>query len=67
MNCALICGVGEQDGAYLTQILLFLAKAMRLGHLPEDGLITPFSSLAILGIRDQLILYGSSSHPRGLT
>ncbi|MBK4722833.1 GDP-mannose 4,6-dehydratase [Azospirillum sp. YIM DDC1] len=49
---ALILGVGGQDGAYLTKLLL--AKGYEIHGTSRDDQVRAFDSLQSLGIRDQI-------------
>lgn len=58
MKTALICGVGGQDGAYLSQHLL--NKGYRVVGTSRDANGGSFSNLITLGIRDQVSLVSMS-------
>ena len=49
---ALICGVAGQDGSYLAELLL--KKGYEVIGTSRDGMITSFSNLTRLGIRDHV-------------
>ncbi|MEQ1663468.1 MAG: GDP-mannose 4,6-dehydratase [Thiobacillus sp.] len=49
---ALICGISGQDGAYLAQFLL--NKGYEVIGTSRDAMVTSFSNLCRLGIRDQV-------------
>lgn len=49
---ALICGVGGQDGAYLSKLLL--EKGYEVIGASRDAMASPFSNLKKLGIRDRV-------------
>jgi GDPmannose 4,6-dehydratase len=49
---ALICGIGGQDGAYLTRMLL--AKGYEVIGTSRDASATSFGNLRKLGLRDQV-------------
>lgn len=49
---ALICGISGQDGAYLAQFLL--NKGYEVIGTSRDAMVTSFSSLCRLGIRDRV-------------
>lgn len=52
MKCALICGVGGQDGAYLAKLLL--EKGYRVVGTSRDEMTSAFGGLVRLGIRDRI-------------
>lgn len=52
MKRALICGVGGQDGAYLTQLLL--AEGYEVWGTSRDAEIATFANLATIGIKTQV-------------
>lgn len=52
MKRALICGIGGQDGAYLAKLLL--EKGYEIIGTSRDAMVTSFSGLASLGIRDRV-------------
>lgn len=52
MSRALICGTGGQDGAYLAKLLL--DKGYEVVGTSRDAMATPFTSLARLGIKEQV-------------
>ncbi len=52
MKRALVCGVGGQDGAYLAKLLL--DKGYEVVGTSRDAMATSFTSLARLGIREQV-------------
>lgn len=54
MKSALICGIGGQDGAYLTQLLL--AEGYRVWGTSRDAQIAGFSNLITLGVKTQVHL-----------
>lgn len=49
---ALICGVSGQDGAYLAQFLL--EKGYSVVGTSRDAMVSSFSSLRLLGIKEQV-------------
>ena len=51
---ALICGIGGQDGAYLTQLLL--EKGYQVWGTSRDAQMSTFSNLRALGVREQVNL-----------
>lgn len=51
---ALICGIGGQDGAYLTQLLL--EKGYQVWGTSRDAQMSAFSNLRALGVREQVNL-----------
>lgn len=51
---ALICGIGGQDGAYLSQLLL--AKGYQVWGTSRDVQMSAFSNLHALGVREQVKL-----------
>jgi GDPmannose 4,6-dehydratase len=51
---ALICGIGGQDGAYLTQLLL--AKGYQVWGTSRDAQMSSFANLRALGVREQVNL-----------
>ena len=57
---ALITGIGGQDGAYLAQLLL--SKGYVVFGTSRDAGASSFSSLARLGIIDQLKLLSMAPH-----
>ena len=54
MKTALICGVGGQDGAYLSRLLL--QKGYRVYGTSRDAQGGGFSNLLRLGVREQVCL-----------
>lgn len=52
MKTALICGISGQDGALLAALLL--DKGYRVFGTSRDAELSSFSSLTLLGIRDQI-------------
>ena len=50
---ALICGVGGQDGAYLSRFLL--AKGYEVVGASRDAMASSFSGLKSLGVRDKVL------------
>ena len=52
MKTALICGIGGQDGAYLTQLLL--SKGYSVYGTSRDAQGSAFRNLVRLGLRDQV-------------
>ena len=50
---ALICGVGGQDGAYLSRLLL--DKGYEVIGASRDAMASSFGNLKSLGIRDRVI------------
>lgn len=57
---ALVCGVGGQDGAYLAQLLL--RKGYEVWGTSRDAQANNFNNLALLGIKDQVILVSMASN-----
>lgn len=51
---ALICGIGGQDGAYLTQLLL--EKGYQVWGTSRDAQMSTFHNLRVLGIRERVNL-----------
>jgi len=51
---ALICGIGGQDGAYLTQLLL--EKGYQVWGTSRDAQMSTFNNLRALGVREQVNL-----------
>lgn len=51
---ALICGIGGQDGAYLTQLLL--QKGYQIWGTSRDAQMSTFNNLRVLGLRNQVNL-----------
>lgn len=51
---ALICGIGGQDGAYLTRLLL--EKGYQIWGTSRDAQMSSFNSLRALGVREQVNL-----------
>ncbi|MFM7035661.1 MAG: GDP-mannose 4,6-dehydratase [Planctomycetia bacterium] len=58
---ALICGIGGQDGAYLTAHLL--ENGYQVVGTSRDAQTSRFEGLSRLGIRDR---HGAHEQPRGL-
>lgn len=54
MKRALICGVGGQDGAYLTQLLL--TEGYEVWGTSRDAEIATFANLATIGVKTQVRL-----------
>jgi GDPmannose 4,6-dehydratase len=57
---ALVCGVGGQDGAYLAQLLL--SKGYEVWGTSRDAQATTFNNLALLGIKDHVVLVSMASN-----
>ncbi len=51
---ALICGIGGQDGAYLTQLLL--AKGYQVWGTSRDAQMSSFNNLRALGVKERVNL-----------
>jgi GDPmannose 4,6-dehydratase len=51
---ALICGIGGQDGAYLSQLLL--QKGYQVWGTSRDAQMSSFSNLQVLGVKDRVTL-----------
>lgn len=52
MRCALICGIGGQDGTYLAKLLL--EKGYKVVGTSRDAMATQFNNLTRLGIRERV-------------
>ena len=52
MKRALICGVSDQDGAYLAELLL--TKGYEVFGTSRDAQLASFSNLVDLGVRDRV-------------
>lgn len=57
---ALVCGVGGQDGAYVTRWLL--SKGYEVWGTSRDAQVATFNNLRLLGIKDQVILVSMASN-----
>ena len=57
---ALICGIGGQDGAYLSQLLL--GKGYEVWGTSRDAQASTFNNLSLLRIKEQTILVSMASN-----
>ena len=57
---ALICGIGGQDGAYLSQLLL--GKGYEVWGTSRDAQASTFNNLSLLSIKEQTILVSMASN-----